>query len=288
MSLESFSGFDSGEGMSEGALEELQQKMKAAAAQIAAIKKEEGKQKKTEDELFKVLLKFINRSDKKELCLLISRALEQNIPANFILAIIILGNEDVQKEIDGYMMLSASAGTSRSAGTPHGNTTSPADASRSAKNSPHGNTSSHEDTSTPADASRSAKNSPHGNTPSSGNTSPPEDTSPPADAKKLIFFDEEDKTLPLKVKVEVDGWIKSMLFQAQQKPQKLLKHSYEVKEEGVIKPILPRLTAFILRDFLEQKKIDENYKKLHDFSIFIIKGILTKIRKGVEKRKFLK
>ena len=107
MSLESFIGFDAGEGMSEAAFEAFKEKMKAAAAQIAAIKKEEGKQKKKEEELHKILLKFIQNSGKKDLTLLISRALEQNIPANFIMAMILLGNEDIQREVGHFIMLSA-------------------------------------------------------------------------------------------------------------------------------------------------------------------------------------
>ena len=68
MSLESFFGFEAGEGMSEGALEALREKMAAAAAQIAAIKKEESKQKKTEEELDFVLLdwKGLGNSEQRQ------------------------------------------------------------------------------------------------------------------------------------------------------------------------------------------------------------------------------
>lgn len=235
MSLESFTGFESGEGMSESAFEAFKEKMKAAAAQVAAIKKEEGKQKKKEENLHKILLRFIQRSDKRDLCLLISRALEQNIPANFVLAVILLGNEDIQREVGKFIML------------PSGT---------------NGETPGEED-----------KNAPDEQT------------------QALTFFDSEDQTLPLKIKVEVDSWIKNMLYQAQETPQKLSKNSYEApqqEERKKIKTILPRLTAFVLRDFLEGNGIEESYKKLSDFSEFIIRGILTKVEESLDKRKFIK
>ncbi len=207
MSLESFISMEGGEGMSEAAFEAFKERMKAAAAQIAAIKKEEKKQKKKEDELIKVLLKFIKTSHKKELVLLISRCIEQNIPANFILAVVLLSNEDIQKEIASYLMLK-----------------------------PSGN-----------------------------------------DEKSLTFFGEADQALPLKLKIEIDHWIKNMLSQAQESPQKLIKTSYEMKdEEKIIKSIIIQLICFILRDFLEQNKVDEPYEKLYNFSEFILKGILNK------------
>lgn len=242
--------------MSEAAFEAFKEKMKAAAAQIAAIKKEEGKQKKKEEELHRVLLKFIQRSDKKDLCLLISRALEQNIPANFVLAIILLGNEDIQKEVGKFIMLSGA---------------------HSEKDFPSRNEFSPDEESSPSE--------------SSGETSGVSSEEP---TRALTFFDAEDKTLPIKIKAEVDSWIKNMLYQAQESPQKLVKNAYEsafeeaqYEERKKIKEILPRLVAFVLRDFLEQNKIDEKYEKLSDFSSFIIKGILTKVREELDKRKFL-
>ncbi len=218
MSLESFINLDGGEGMSEAAFEAFKQRMKAASAQIAAIKKEEKKQKKKEDELIKILLKFIKTSHKKELVLLISRCIEQNIPANFILSVILLGNEDIQKEIGGYLMLKASVN----------------------------------------------------------------------DEKSLTFFGEEDQTLPLKLKIEIDHWIKNMLSQAQESPQKLIKTSYEVKdEEKIIKSIIIQLLCFVLRDFLEQNKVDEPYEKLYNFSEFVLKGILNKTEEFLDNQKLI-
>lgn len=234
MSLESFTGFESGEGMSEAAFEAFKEQMKEASAQIAAIKKEEGKQKKKEENLHKILLKFIQRSDKKHLSLLISRALEQNIPANFILSIILLGNEEIQREVGKFIML------------------------------PGGPEKEKTEKNTDQDDS--------------------EDYS-----KALTFFDSDDEALPLKIKVEVDNWIKNMLYQAQEKPQKLIKNAYvnEGKDKKEIKTILPQILAFVLRDFLERNKVEESYGKLSDFSKFVVKGILNKVEESLDKRKFI-
>jgi hypothetical protein len=233
MSLESFIGLDSGEPMSAAALEQLREKMAAAAAQIAQIQKEEKKQKKKEYDLLKILLKFVKSSQKKDLTLLISRVLEKNIPANFILAIILLGNKEIQQEIGKYLMLN----------------------------------------------------------------------DPEASEKALIFFGEKDETLPLKIKIEMDNWIKTLILQAQEKPEKLLKTAYKIefielekeydfedtkyKEKKSIHKVLIQLIAFIVREFLESHKITEPYSKLRDFSEFILKGMLTKVQETLDNRKLL-
>ena len=244
MSLESFISLDQGEGGSEQALEALREKMRAAAAQIAAIQKEEGKQKKKEEDLLKILLKFIKTSQKKELVLLISRVLEQNIPANFILAIILLGNEDIQKEVGRYLMLK------------------PVDGEKQAND----------------------ENSAH-------------------EEKSLVFFGEKDSALPLKVRIELDNWLKDLLFQAGENPQKLLKTAYKIemiekekenewddpKYEEIKTPTLSviHLMAFVMRDFLSQEKIEEQHEKLYEFAEFMFTGILNKTEETFLNRKLL-
>lgn len=222
MGLEDFLGMDQGEGMSAASFEKFKEKMHAAAAQIAAIQKEEKKHKKKEEELLKILLKFVKTSHKKELVLLISRVLEQNIPANFVLAMVLLGNEDIQKETGSHLMLKEGK----------------------------------------------------------------------SDEKALVFF-REDETLPLKIRIELDNWLKNLMFQATETPQKLLKTVYflEPVEESfvkTIKPILIQLAAFVMRDFFEQNKVSESYKKLKEFAEFLLKGIFTKTEESLDKRKFIR
>lgn len=247
MSLESFFGSEGGEGMSEGALEALREKMAAAAAQMAAARKEEGKQKKTEEELLRILYKFVKTSQKQELVLLISRVLEQNIPANFVLAVILLGNPDIQNEVGKFLMLYGTAS--------HATETLPGD-----------NISSEQE-------------------------------------KSLIFFTSQDYSLPLKIRIELDHWVKNMLFQAQEKPEKLIKTAYKVEmhelpkeyewEESqyetkiTTKTILIQLITYVIRDFLTQNAQDEPYDKLYDFAEFLLNGILTKTKEEFENRKLL-
>ncbi|MBU1992827.1 MAG: hypothetical protein ABH856_00450 [Patescibacteria group bacterium] len=97
--LESFFGADQGgEGMSEEDFERFKEHMRAATAQLKALQKSEQKQKKGEQKLIKILLKFLKTSKRQDILLLTSRVLEQNVPANFVLSLIILGNEDMQKD----------------------------------------------------------------------------------------------------------------------------------------------------------------------------------------------
>lgn len=221
--------------MSEAAFEKLREQMKAAAAQIQAIKKEEKKQKKKEDELIRILLHFIKSSHKTELILLISRVLEQNVPANFILAIVLLGNEEIQRAVGNFLMLGQGESSS--------------------------------------------------------------------DERGLVFFNPEDQSLPLKLKIEIDHWIKNMLDQADENPQKLVKTGYDIKkielerefefddpeyrDEKVPSQAIAKLITFILRSFLESHGQQEPYKKLAEFSLFILTGILSKTAESLDKRKLL-
>ncbi|MFC1616424.1 hypothetical protein ACFL21_04740 [Patescibacteria group bacterium] len=237
MSLDSFVGFEGGEGMDEGAFEAFKEKMKRAAAQIAAIKKEEGKQKKKEQELLKILLAFIKKSYKTELVLLISRALAQNLPANFILAIILLGNEDIQEKAGKYLL-------------------------------PPGFQQYEQAQLEEAE---------------SGNS------------QALVFFN-EDKTMPLKIKIQIEQWLKVLMIQAEENPQKLLRTAYDIEkveiegEEQKIKKIskaLINLATYIVKDFLKQNNQVEPNKQLRKFTHFILKGILSKTKEALDNREVL-
>jgi hypothetical protein len=233
MSLESFIGMDSGgEPMSAASLEKLQERMKAASAQIKQIKKEEKKAKKKEHDLLNILLKFVKTSHKTDLTLLISRAIEINVPANFIITVILLGNEDIQEEVGEALSLNA----------------------------------------------------------------------PTADEKALTFFG-EDETLPLKIKIELDKWIKDMLAQSEEYPQKMIKTGYKTElielekeyefdeqkyeEKKSVQPALIKLVAFVVNDYLAQNSLQEPAGKLKEFATFILKGILSKTAENLDQRDLL-
>lgn len=230
MALENFFGLEGGEPMSESAFEAFKERMQEAWSQIAAIKKEEQKQKQKEDDLLKILMAFVKNSQKNDLTLLISRALEQNLPAGFILSMIMLENEELKPFVGNFMKQDSSS-------------------------------------------------------------------------KALTFFGEEDASMPLKAKIAIDGWIKGMMFQAEEYPQKLIKYGYdvelpkeqdgyldeEIKEEPkkTIKKILIQLCAFVLRDYFERMKIENDFDRLQEFAEFILKGIFTRTEENIKNRAFL-
>jgi hypothetical protein len=266
MGLEDFIGFEQNSAMDAAAFERFQERVKAAAAQIQASKKEEKKRKKKEDELVKILLKFIKSSDKKDLVLLISRVLEKNVPANFILAIILLGNEEIQREIGEYLS------------TP--------------KAKP--------EVLEPNPAKRGNEPEPAAQELSASETGIPEERS-------LVFF-QTDQTMPLKVRIEIDKWIRDLIFQASETPQKLLARAYDVTISAnnestenifdnndksstsnlvVTKP-LTLLVAHVIFNFLKQNGIEEDIVKMKEFAEFLLNGILNRIKEDLGKRKELK
>ncbi|MFA6528563.1 MAG: hypothetical protein WCT46_03405 [Candidatus Gracilibacteria bacterium] len=101
-------GSESSEGgASAEAVEKLREQMRKASAAIKAIQKEEGKQKKKEDKLANLLVKLIQSGGgaTSGVLALIVQLLAENIPAGFILAILILSREDIKKEAGEDLML---------------------------------------------------------------------------------------------------------------------------------------------------------------------------------------
>ncbi len=99
--LESFSGFDAGsDQMSAAAFEKFKERMRAATAQLKALQASEQRQKKTEDELIKILLKFIQTGKTGEILMLVLRMLENNVPSGYIVSLLLISNREIQKELN--------------------------------------------------------------------------------------------------------------------------------------------------------------------------------------------
>ncbi len=99
--FESFAGMEDGEGggVSAEAIEHLREQMRKASAAIKAIKKEEKQRKKKENNLVEILLQLIKGGGTSQgMLALIIQLLKENIPAAFILALIVIGREDVKKQ----------------------------------------------------------------------------------------------------------------------------------------------------------------------------------------------
>lgn len=107
--LEFFGGLDTGgESFDAAAFERFKERMKRAAAQLKAQQKTEQKQKKTEDELIKILIKFIKSGKKKDQLILVTRLLEMNVPAGFIVALLVISNREIREELKINLLPAAS------------------------------------------------------------------------------------------------------------------------------------------------------------------------------------
>jgi hypothetical protein len=98
--FEAFSGMDSSqEGFDPAAFERFKERMKAASAGLKAAQAGEQKARKKEDELIKILLRFIKSDKSREVLMLVVRLLEENVPAGFIVSLLLISNRDMQEEL---------------------------------------------------------------------------------------------------------------------------------------------------------------------------------------------
>lgn len=97
--FESFNAGQAPESYDPAAFERFKEQIKKSAAQMAAARKDEARQKVKEDRLAAILLKLIKSNQKRGILLLAARLMQENIPPSFILAIIVLGNHDIAEEM---------------------------------------------------------------------------------------------------------------------------------------------------------------------------------------------
>ncbi len=93
----------------------------------------------------------------------------------------------------------------------------------------------------------------------------------------LVQIGAGDGALPLKAKIELDNWIKTLDQTAHEKGMTFVRTAKI--PEGEVKVVIIQLAAFVMREFLEAHKIDADFKKLQGFSNFILSGICRKIEK---------
>ncbi|MBN1494758.1 hypothetical protein JW911_03430 [Candidatus Peregrinibacteria bacterium] len=214
--VEFFGGLDANaDKVDPAAFEKFKERVKAAAAQIKALQAGEQKQRKKEEKLIRILLKFVKTGTKRDIMLLIARLLEQNVPPLFILSIVTLGNEDVKKDISDEKLLSEGK---------------------------------------------------------KGDTDNKESTEKIQNQSLSVL--DRDKSLPLKLKIEIDEWMKYIYNQAFEDPHRLIRTSLD-SDNNIILPLV-QLPAFILRDYLDKNSHPADYEKLKEFSKFFIIGIIEK------------
>lgn len=83
--------------------EKFREEMKRAQQQIAQFQQEEGKVRGHDQKLAAILFRFLSQPQFTDLFLLVSRAVAQNLPSEFIIAILSLVDPLAQKETAGFL-----------------------------------------------------------------------------------------------------------------------------------------------------------------------------------------
>ena len=100
MSLESFFGLDTeGAGASAEAREQFQEQMRESAKAIKNMSANQAAQKKQEDKLAKILMRFMKDPAKSDIVFLVVKLLQENVPGMFILAVLSIADPEMEKEI---------------------------------------------------------------------------------------------------------------------------------------------------------------------------------------------
>ena len=225
--LEFFGGLGGTDKLDPASFEKFKERIQAAAVQIAALKIGEQKQRKKEEKLIQILLKFVKTGTKKDIMLLIARLLEQNVPPLFILSIVSLGNEDLKKELEAEEKLMQPNSKQLS-----------------------------------GEITKELK----------------------IEESSLSLFG-EDESLPLKVRIEINAWMKYVFEQAFEDPFRLIKNALD-SEKSLILPLI-QLPAFVLRDFLEKYSQQADYEKLKEFTEFFLNGVMQKVEDKIKEQKEL-
>lgn len=101
MSLESFFGLESeGQGTPESR-EQFQEQMRENARAIKNMSAHQAAQKKQEDKLAKILLRFMKDPTKFDIVFLVVRLLQENVPGAFILAVLSIADPEMEQELLG-------------------------------------------------------------------------------------------------------------------------------------------------------------------------------------------
>jgi hypothetical protein len=103
MSLESFFGLEEGESQgSAEAAEKFREQARKNAKAIKAMTGHQKKQKKKEDKLAKILVRFIQDQSKSDIVFLVVKLLQENVPGAFILAILAIANAELEAELKAH------------------------------------------------------------------------------------------------------------------------------------------------------------------------------------------
>lgn len=101
MSLESFFGLDTQGGApgSAESREAFQEMMRESAKAAAAIGAHQAAQKKQEDKLAKILMRYLKDPKKSDIVFLVIKLLQENVPGAFILAVLSISDPEMEQEL---------------------------------------------------------------------------------------------------------------------------------------------------------------------------------------------
>ncbi|PJC37446.1 hypothetical protein CO046_00765 [Candidatus Peregrinibacteria bacterium CG_4_9_14_0_2_um_filter_53_11] len=279
--FESFAPGEGGESYDPAAFERFKERLKKNSAVIAALVKSEKKQKKKEDTLLQILLMLIQSNQKRGVMLLATRLLAENIPASFVLALIILGNEDIQREIDHQAQLLLEKEKDEAAATQQ--------AQAQESFAPRMGT-------TPADY-QGALGGPSEQSYSSSSEDSPTDSlcaedfrrsSPPSEFS-LVSQLGHNSALPLKMRGDIDSWCWGVFEAGSSVPFKVLETTLD--KEGHIKGIVTDAAANVLDDYLASMESESSLRMAYDgcraFAEFMLKGVMRRLKEQVESQRQL-
>ena len=216
MSFEEFGLDGSQDAISGEALEKLAEQLRENSAHIKALRKEEKKQRAKDNKLVTILMRFVKSCKRDDLVALIARLLSDNVPASFILAIILLGNDDIQAELGIKLQLPAGIDFNQD----------------------------HE----------------------------------------LQEFDEEHKKpiISPAQKIILNIWTESIIMSALENPYKILRTVRDPEEK--VKSSAIQLTAFIIRDYFEQEKIEMEFEQIKPFAEITLNRVFVEVSKRLAQK----
>lgn len=249
MSLDSFFGSESVDGaISADKVKEFQERMARNAAAMAAARQQEQKQKKKEDRLAAILLRFIQTSARNDLVLLVARCLEQNIPAVFVLSLILLGDDAMQKEMGvelhllGGQTRQASQGAGPAGALPAGETVSMTDR---------------------VSADDAGKMVPFG-----------QDGAIPL-------------KLRIEIELWTQAMWEAMAPIPERILKTAVEFKEDPDAVTEPKAVVSQLAAFVLRDFFQAQGVDQPFENLKNFAEFVLKGLFKRLEDQVKDQKQL-
>lgn len=247
--LDSFFGLDQPEGaISAEKVREYKARMQRNQKAMAAARQQEQRQKKKESNLAAILLRFIQTNQRGDVTTLVSRCLEENIPAVFILAVLMLGNESLQKEMG--IQLEA-----------HSDSPDSHESLKALGSSPDSLESAVE----AQETLESLEN--------------------PETKGAMVVFGQTNHAFPLKMRMTVDLWGKNIWEAISPIPERMFKtactRSDDPEADPQPKEIVTQLAGMVLRDYFHDNHSDAQPETLNRFSVFLITGLFKRLKDQV-------